>query len=175
MLPDKLQNQIIDQNQRLIQHLNSGQHTQAEVRQLVGEITGQTIDDSVEIGLPFYSDYGRNLKIGREVFINSNAMMVDLGGITIADHALIGPGAYLISVNHYLDVDKRRGVTLKPVHIGKNAWIGARAVVLPGVSVGENAVVAAGAVVSKNVAANTVVAGVPAKVIKILENHKEEI
>ncbi|WP_412989870.1 DapH/DapD/GlmU-related protein [Pediococcus siamensis] len=166
---------LIAQNQRLIQHLNSGQHTQSEVRQLVSEITGQELDESVEIRLPFYSDYGRNLKIGKQVYINSNVMMVDLGGITIEDQVLIGPGAYLVSVNHQLAADKRHDLDLNPVHIGKNAWLGARSVILPGVHVGENAIVGAGAVVTKNVPANTIVAGVPAKIIRTLASNEEDV
>ena len=96
-------------------------------------------------------------------------MMVDLGGITIEDDVLIGPGVYLISVNHQLDPHHLKELELKPVLIKKNAWIGAKATILPGVTVGENAVVAAGAVVTKDVPANTVVAGMPAKVIKKID------
>lgn len=96
-------------------------------------------------------------------------MMVDLGGITIEDDVLIGPGAYLLSVNHGLKPKRRKELELKPVLIKKNAWIGARATICPGVIVGENAVIAAGAVVTKDVPKNTVVSGVPAKIIKKIE------
>lgn len=161
--------EIIAQNQRLLQNLNTQRHCKCEVNQLVGEITGEKIPASTEIRLPFYSDYGRNIKIGERVFINANVMMVDLGGITIEDDALIGPGAYLISVNHCLNPKQRRKLELKPVLIKKNAWIGAKATILPGVTVGENAVVAAGAVVTSNVPKNAIVAGVPAKVIKKID------
>lgn len=89
--------------------------------------------------------------------------------IYLSDKVLIGPKANIISVNHPLDPANRRNVELKPVYIHENAWIGANATVLPGVSVGKNAVVAAGAVVTKNVPANTVVAGVPARVIKVIK------
>lgn len=164
--------EIIQQNQRLLQNLNTQRHCSCEVRQLVSEIIGQTVASSTEIRLPFYSDYGRHIKLGERVFINASVMMVDLGGITIEDDVLIGPGAYLISVNHKLNPKRRKELELKPVTIKKNAWIGAKAIILPGVTVGENAVVAAGAVVTKNVPANTVVAGVPAKVIKKIPNEK---
>ncbi|KRL27781.1 galactoside O-acetyltransferase [Limosilactobacillus frumenti DSM 13145] len=159
-------NQINTINQSLLQSLNDGQHSQAEVRELISQITKQTIDDSVEIRLPFYTDFGRNLHFGKNVFINSGVTFVDLGGIYLSDKVLIGPKANIISVNHPLDPTNRRNVELKPVYIHENAWIGANATVLPGVSIGRNAVVAAGAVVTKNVPANTVVAGVPARVIK---------
>ncbi|CDF74493.1 Possible maltose O-acetyltransferase [Lactobacillus acidophilus DSM 20242] len=134
------------------------------------KLLGKKIPASTQIRLPFYSDYGHNIKIGERVFINANVMMVDLGGITIEDDALIGPGVYLISVNYYLDPKKRRKLELKPVLIRKNAWIGAKATILPGVIIGENAVVAAGAVVTSDVPKNSVVAGVPAKVIKKIEH-----
>lgn len=165
----EIMHQIISQNQRLLQNLNTQRHCTWEVRQLISEITGEKIAENTEIRLPFYSDYGRNIKLGERVFINANVMMVDLGGITIEDDVLIGPGAYLISVNHQLAPHQRKELDLKPVLIKKNAWIGAKATILPGVTVGENAVVAAGAVVTKDVPANTVVAGMPAKIIKKID------
>ena len=151
-----LRRKLAQQNQRLLQNLNTQRHCSCEVRQLVSEIIGQKIAASIEIRLPFYSDYGHNIKV----------MMVDLGGITIENDVLIGPGAYLISVNHKLDPQHRKELELKPVVIKQNAWIGAKATILPGVTVGKNAVVAANAVVTKDVPANTVVAGNPAKIIK---------
>ncbi len=93
--------------------------------------------------------------------------MVDLGGITIEDDVLIGPGAYLISVNHQLKPKQRKELELKPVVIERNAWIGAKAMILPGVTIGENAAVA---VASKNVPANTVVADIPARIIKKIKD-----
>ena len=153
-------------NQDLLQQLNSSAASQKEIRQVIGKITGQQIDDSVEIRLPIRSDYGANLRIGKGVFINSGVMFTDLGVITLADNVLVGPNATIISVNHPLDPQKRHEVEMKPVLIDKNAWLGANATILPGVTVGQNAVVAAGAVVTKDVPANTVVAGVPAKIIK---------
>ncbi len=153
-------------NQDLLQQLNSSAASQKEIRQVIGKITGQQIDDSVEIRLPIRSDYGANLRIGKGVFINSGVMFTDLGVITLADNVLVGPNATIISVNHPLDPQKRHEVEMKPVLIDENAWLGANATILPGVTVGQNAVVAAGAVVTKDVPANTVVAGVPAKIIK---------
>lgn len=153
-------------NQDLLQQLNSRPASQREIRHVLNDVTGQKIDASVEIRLPIRSDYGANLKIGKQVFINSGAMFTDLGGIELEDKVLVGPNVTIISVNHPLEPKKRQGVELKSVLIKQNAWLGANATILPGVTVGENAVVAAGAVVSKDVPANTVVAGVPAKVIK---------
>ena len=161
-----LRRKLVQQNQRLLQNLNTQRHCSCEVRQLVSEIIGQKIAASIEIRLPFYSDYGHNIKLGKRVFINANVMMVDLGGITIENDVLIGPGAYLISVNHKLDPQHRKELELKPVVIKQNAWIGAKATILPGVMVGKNAVV------TKDVPANTVVAGNPAKIIKKLQSKR---
>lgn len=151
-----------------LQKLNSGTPSQEEIRATLSKITGQQIDDSIEVRLPIHSDYGRNLKIGEGVFINGGATFTDLGGIEIGDRVLIGPNVTITSVNHPIDPANRRGLELKPVKICQNAWLAANATVLPGVTVGENAVVAAGAVVTKDVPANSVVAGVPAKVIKMI-------
>jgi len=155
-------------NQRLVQELNDQPHDVAETRALVSEITGQSLDESVEIRLPFYTDFGANIKMGKRVYVSNNVMFTDLGGITLADDVLIGPGASLITVNHQADPEHRHDLDLKPIQVGKRAWIGAKALILPGVTIGENAIVGAGAVVTKSVAANTVVAGVPARVIKTL-------
>lgn len=159
---------IVDENAAWLAELNGGHRTQAEIRMLLGKITDDEIDESLRVNLPLYSDFGRHIRIGKNVFINSGVMFTDLGGITLEDNVLIGPRANLITVNHPLDPGARRAVILSPVRIGKNAWIGAGATILPGVTVGENAVVAAGAVVSKDVPPDSVVAGIPAKVIKTL-------
>ncbi|GIP70909.1 sugar O-acetyltransferase [Lactiplantibacillus pentosus] len=160
---------VIDENQRRVHQLNHTAKTLPEIRQILSEITGQDIDDSVEVRLPLWTDYGRNLRLGKRVYINDNVQITDLGGISLADDVLIGPGAMLLSVNHPLDPVKRRAVVVEPIKVERNAWIGAGAKILAGVTIGENAVVGAGAVVTKSVPANTVVAGVPAKVIKTIE------
>lgn len=159
---------VIAKNQQLLQTLNTGVHSPGEIRQAVSELTQQPIDSTVEIRLPFYSDFGRNIHIGQRVFINEGVTCVDMGGIFIADDVLIAPHVTLVSVNHPLKASERHNVELKPVYVRHNAWLGANSTILPGVTVGENAVVAAGAVVTRNVPANTVVAGVPARVIKTI-------
>ena len=91
---------------------------------------------------------------------------MDLGGITIEDDVMLGPNVQLITENHPINPSERKNLDLKSILIQKNAWIGAGAIVLPGVIVGENSVVAAGSVVTKDVPANMVVGGIPAKFIK---------
>jgi acetyltransferase-like isoleucine patch superfamily enzyme len=97
-------------------------------------------------------------------------MFVDLGGIYLGDHVLIGPNVTIASVNHRMEPQERRHLNLKSVYIHQNAWLGANVTVTPGVVIGENAVVAAGAVVTRNVPKNTVVAGVPARIIKKIKD-----
>lgn len=93
-----------------------------------------------------------------------------MGGITIEDEVLIGPRVNLVTESHPLNPNDRRALTTKPITIKQRAWIGAGATILPGVTVGENAVVAAGAVVSKDVPNNMIVGGVPARVIKSIND-----
>ncbi|MCI1925760.1 MAG: sugar O-acetyltransferase [[Lactobacillus] timonensis] len=159
---------IIQKNQQLVQKLNTTVHSQAEIVTIVSDLIQQKIDSSVEIRLPFYTDFGRNIHFGKNIFINSGVTFTDLGGIYLSDGVQIAPNVTLASVNHPLSPDERHSVELKPIYVHKNAWIGANATILPGVSIGENAVIAAGAVVSRNVPANTVVAGIPARVIKTI-------
>ena len=103
------------------------------------------------------------------MFINAGCKFQDQGGIFIDDGALIGHNVVLATLNHDLAPEKRQQLHPGAIYIGKNVWIGANAVVCAGVSVGDNAVIAAGAVVVKDVEANTVVGGVPAKLIKKIE------
>ncbi|MET3500349.1 acetyltransferase-like isoleucine patch superfamily enzyme [Mucilaginibacter sp. SG538B] len=143
--------------------------TVEQIRQQLSNIIGATIDKSTTLFAPFHTNFGRFISIGKHVFINHACSFLDMGGITLEDHVLLGPKVNLITENHPLDPVNRRGMICKPIVIKRNAWIGAGATILPGVTVGENAVVAAGAVVSKDVPANTVVGGIPAKILKTIE------
>ena len=137
-----------------------------DVRKKLGEIIGTEIDQTTTIFPPFYTNFGRSISLGKNVFINHACSFLDIGGITIEDDVQIGPRVNLTSENHPLDPQDRKTLLLGSILIQRNAWIGAGASILPGVTIGENAVVAAGAVVSRDVPANTVVAGIPAKVVK---------
>ncbi len=159
-------NAILEDTSRLISELNTGYKTPQEIISILSKVTDNNIDSSVQILTPFNTDFGRNIKIGKGVFINKSCMFVDLGGIELEDNVLIGPDVKILSVNHPLDPKNRRGVILKSVKIKYNAWIGAGATICPGVTIGENSVIGAGSVVTKDVPNNTVYAGVPAKFIK---------
>jgi acetyltransferase-like isoleucine patch superfamily enzyme len=139
-----------------------------QIRDRLSEIIGSEIDKSTTIFAPFHTNFGRFTRIGKNVFINHACSFLDLGGITIEDDVLIGPKVNLITENHPLDPDDRKSLICKSITIKRNAWIGAAATILPGVTIGENSIVAAGAVVSKDVPANTIAGGVPAKVLRNL-------
>ena len=151
---------------RLTAELNTGYHTPEEVRSLFSQITGKPVEEGFGLFPPFYTDCGKNITVGKKVFINMGCKFQDQGGIFIGDGALIGHNVVLATLNHDLAPKTRHSVTPRPIHIGRNAWIGSNSTILPGVTVGDGAIVAAGAVVNRDVPANTVVAGVPAKVIK---------
>ena len=159
--------EVVNRALKLTAKMNATGDTD-EVRRYLSEITGTTIDPTTTVFPPLYTNFGRFIRIGKNVFINHACSFLDMGGIVIEDGALIGPKANLITENHPLDPDDRRALITKPIRIKRRAWIGAAATILPGVTIGENAVVAAGSVVTKDVPDNTIVAGVPAKVIKSL-------
>ncbi len=151
---------------RIIADLNTGYRTPEEVRSLLAELTGKHIDESVALFPPFYSEFGKNLTLGRDVFINIGCRFQDTGGITIGDGTLIGHGSTLTTLNHSLDPARRADMTPAPIVIGRRVWLGAAVTVVPGVTIGDGAIIAAGAVVTKDIAANTIVGGVPAKLIR---------
>jgi acetyltransferase-like isoleucine patch superfamily enzyme len=148
--------------------LNGQYHTPDKVRQMMAELTASEIDESFGMFPPFYTDCGKNIKIGKRVFINAGCQFQDQGGIEIGDDVLIGPQTIIATLNHDPNPEKRGGMIPKPVKIGDKVWLGARVTICPGVTIGEGAIVGAGAVVTKNVPARTVVAGVPARTIKEL-------
>lgn len=137
-----------------------------EVRKLLSQITGVELDASVHVFTPLNINYGRNTRIGKNVFINFDCVFLDLGGITIEDNVMLAPRVSLLSEGHPVSPAERHALVPGKILIRKNAWIGANATILPGVTIGENSIVAAGAVVNKDVPDNVVVAGIPAKVIK---------
>ncbi len=148
--------------------LNNQYHTPEEIVCIMSEITGEKLDESFRLFPPFYTDFGRNIHIGRNVFINSGCHFQDQGGIYIGDDVLIGHNVILATVDHDLNPYDRRN-HYAPIRIGNRVWIGSGAIITKGVSIGDGAVIAAGAVVTKNVEKNTVVGGVPARVIKTIE------
>jgi len=159
--------EIVERTIRISAALNASTDV-AEIRERLGEIICVPLDESTTVFVPFHTNFGRHISIGKNVFINHACSFLDMGGITIEDDVMIGPRVNLVTENHPLDPTDRKTLLVKPIVVKRNAWIGAGATILPGVTIGENAVVAAGAVVSKDVPANAIVGGVPAKIIKTI-------
>lgn len=157
--------EIVDRTLKISVKLNTSKDSN-QVRKQLTQITGSEIHKTTTVFIPFFTNFGRFIEIGKNVFINHGCSFLDMGGITIEDDVLIGPKVNLVTENHPLDPINRRALIAKAIVIKRNAWIGAAATILPGVTIGENSVIAAGAVVTKDVAANTIVGGVPAKFIK---------
>ncbi len=160
--------EIVARTIRLCVAMNAQATELDQVRSRLSDIIGTAIDPSTTIFPPFHTNFGRFIRLGKNVFINHACSFLDIGGITIEDDVQIGPHVNLTSENHPLDPADRKTLLLQPVIIRRNAWIGAGATILPGITIGENAIVAAGSVVSRDVPPNTVVAGVPARVVKTL-------
>jgi acetyltransferase-like isoleucine patch superfamily enzyme len=151
---------------QIIAELNTGYRTAGEVRVLLSQLTGKPIDESVTVFPPFYCEFGKNLTLGKRVFINMGCTFQDTGGISIGDDTLIGHHSVVTTLNHGVDPDRRADMIPAPVVIGFKVWLGAGVTIVPGVTIGEGAIVGAGAIVTKDVPANTIVAGVPARVIR---------
>lgn len=165
-------NMTSEDARRITCEINTGYHTKEELTELMGKLIGKEVE-GLSLFVPFYADFGKNITLGKNVFINSGCCFQDQGGITIGDDTLIGHQVVLATLNHDITPNKRANLVPSPINIGKNVWIGAKAVVLAGVSIGDNAIVAAGAVVNRNVPKNAIVAGVPAKIIKMIEESKD--
>ena len=156
---------------RLTAEINGSYHPPEELRALFSQLIGRPVDESFGLFPPFYTDCGKNIHIGKNVFINMGCKFQDQGGIFIGDGALIGHNVVLATLNHAKSPQNRSSMLPAPIHIGENVWIGANATVLPGVTIGDGAIVAAGAVVTRNIPENTIVGGVPAKVIRTISEE----
>ena len=157
---------------RITAELNKGYHTPEKIRILFSKLIGETVDETFRLFPPFYTDFGKNIHIGKDVFINACCCFQDQGGIQIGDGTLIGHQVVLATLNHDFDPKKRKDIIPAPIQIGENVWIGSNSVIVGGVTIGDNAIIAAGSVVTKDVDANTVVGGVPAKFIKLIETDR---
>lgn len=165
----QVMHQMSQEALKITMQINNQYHEPAKLRQLMSDLTGQKIDNSFTLFPPFYTDFGKNIHIGKNVFINAGCKFQDQGGIEIGDGALIGHNVVMATLNHAEDPSDRGSMIPGKVTLGKNVWIGSNATILAGTTIGDGAIIVAGAVVTKDVPANTVVGGVPAKVIKEIQ------
>ena len=162
----KFMNEMSDEARRITFQLNTAYHTPEEVRRLLSELFGYTVPASLRVFPPFYTDFGKNITVGENVFINACCHFQDHGGVTLGDGCQIGHNVVFATLNHGLSPEERPITYPAPIVLERNVWVGSNATILQGVAIGENAVVAAGAVVTRDVPANTIVGGVPAKFIR---------
>lgn len=162
--------QCSNEAMRITAELNGEYHEPEQVRELFSKLTGKPVDESFFMFPPFHTDFGKNISVGKNVFFNTGCTFQDRGGITVGDGTMIGQNVTLLTLNHGFALKDRNTTYPLPIVIGQNVWISANATVVPGVTIGDNAVIAAGAVVTKDVPKNAVVAGVPAKVIRYLND-----
>lgn len=155
---------------RIAGELNGGYHEPARVRELLSQLTGGPIDETVTVFPPFTADFGRNVSLGERVFINSGCRFQDQGGITIGDDCLIGHNAVIATLQHGIEPTRRGDLIPSPVVIGRNVWLGANVTVLPGVTIGDDAVVGAGSIVTRDVPARTIAVGSPARVVRTIDD-----
>lgn len=154
---------------RLYNITQDGSERQTILRRLLGRVGANSIIES-----PFHCVYGQNIYLADHVFLNVQCTVLDCAEVRIGEHVMVGPAVQIYTAAHVLQAEGRnRGLEVaKPIVIQENVWIGGGAILLPGVTIGRNAVVGAGAVVSKNVPANTVVAGNPARVIRKIDQQQ---
>ena len=150
--------------------INSAYHTQAELQELFTRLFGKPVDASFKVFPPFYTDFGKNITVGRNVFVNACCHFQDHGGVTLGDGCLIGHNVVFATLNHDFNPANRAAMTPAPIVLGRNVWVGSNSTILQGVTVGDGAIIAAGAVVTKDVPANAVVGGVPARFIRSVES-----
>ena len=158
-----------DEARRITCRLNASYHTPDEVRELLEQLFGKPVDASVRLFPPFYTDFGKNISVGRNVFINACCHFQDHGGVTLGDGCMIGHNVVFATLNHGMAPEDRGTTYPAPIRLGKNVWVGSNATILQGVSIGDNSVIAAGAVVTHDIPDNVIAAGVPAKVIKTID------
>lgn len=154
---------------KITMEINNKYNPPEKIRELFSKLTASEIDKDFFLIPPFHTEFGKNIKIGKKVFINSCCRFQDNGGIEIGDGTMIGSNVTIVTLNHDINPKTRVNANQKHVKIGKNVWIGSDCTILPGVDIGENSIVGAGSVVTKNVPKNTIVAGNPARVIKEIE------
>jgi maltose O-acetyltransferase len=155
---------------RLQDEFNATRADQAEERtRILGELLGELGPD-VEIRPPFYCDYGSQIRMAARVFANFGLIALDVASITIGEDVAIGPNVQLLTPTHPVEAEPRRAKweAARPIAVGDNVWLGGGAIVLAGVTIGENTVVGAGAVVTRDLPANVVAVGNPARVVRTL-------
>lgn len=151
--------------ERWLARFNAASSEPIEARRAILAERLAAVGPGVVVRPPFFCDYGYNIRLGNDVFVNYDCVFLDVVGVSVGDRTQIGPGVHIYAADHPRDPDlRRRGLEFgRPVHIGCDVWIGGSAIILPGVSIADGAIIGAGSVVTKDVAARMTVAGNPAR------------
>jgi acetyltransferase-like isoleucine patch superfamily enzyme len=141
---------------------------ETSLRKILGEVK-----EGILIEQPFHCDYGYNIRVGKNFYANFNLVILDEAPVTFGDNVFVAPNCGFYTAGHPIDAKERnRGLEYaRPIMVGNNVWIGAGVSVLPGVTIGDNCVIGAGSVVNRDIPSNTLAAGNPCKVIKIIPNN----
>ncbi len=161
-------NEMNDEARRITAELNNAYHSMDEIRKLFSQLSGKPVNPTLRIFPPLYTDFGKNIQVGKNVFINGGCHFQDQGGITLGDDCLIGHNVVFATLNHFIEPSERASLRPAPIVLGKNVWVGSSSTILQGVTIGDNAIIAAGSVVTKDVPANAIVGGVPARLIRYI-------
>ena len=167
-------NRASDEARRITFELNGAYHSMPEVRDMFARLFGKPVDPSFRVFPPFYTDFGKNITVGKNVFINACCHFQDQGGITLGDNCLVGHNVVFATLNHGFAPEERQSMLPAPIVVGRNVWIGSNSTILQGVTIGDNSIIAAGSVVTKDVPANAIVAGVPARFIRSISPEEEK-
>lgn len=170
----RLMDEMSEEARRITCEINNAYHSQEELRSLMSRLIGKSVDETFKLFPPFYTDFGKNIVIGRNVFINACCHFQDHGGVILGDGCLIGHNVVFATLNHGMNPEDRSVMHSAPIRLGRNVWVGSNSTILRGVTVGDNAIIAAGSVVTKDVPANTVVGGVPAKHIRNIDKNEKQ-
>lgn len=170
----KFEVEISNEAMRITAEINGSYHEPTQVRELFSKLIGQPVDETFALFPPFYTDFGKNIHIGKGVFINSSCHFQDQGGIYIGDGCLIGHNVVIATLNHDLNPQRRADTIPNPVRLGKNVWIGSNVTILGGVTIGDNSVIGAGSLVNKDIPSNVVAVGNPCKVLKPIPQDEDK-
>lgn len=167
-------NELAQEAIKITMEINCKYHSPQEIVELFSKLTGKEIDKSFRLFPPFYTDCGKNITVGKNVFINASCKFQDQGGIIIGDGCLIGHSVTLATLNHDINPIKRANIYPAPIKIGNNVWIGSNSTILPGVEIGNGSIIGAGSVVTKSIPENCIAVGNPCEIIKHIKKEKKE-